>query len=54
MTNTEVTLLAAIIGGVIGIVGTYIGAIAIANRQARKESTDNFIDIFETIKATIL
>lgn len=52
--STDYTsLLTAIIGGIIGIVGTYIGAVKIAKRQALREASDNFIDIFETIKATI-
>ena len=47
MTNTEATLLAAIIGGVIGIVGTYAGAILIANRNRRIDAGRKLREAFQ-------
>ena len=53
MTNTEATLLAAIIGGVIGIVGTYVGAILIANRDRRIDAGRRLREAFQDELATL-
>ena len=51
MTDTQATLTAgiagAIIGGVIGIIGTYIGAVRIANRQHLVEAGRRLRDAFQ-------
>jgi hypothetical protein len=53
MTNTEATLLAAIIGGVIGIVGTYAGAILIANRDRRIDAGRRLREAFQDELASL-
>ncbi|MGA2467807.1 MAG: hypothetical protein ABSH06_26100 [Thermodesulfobacteriota bacterium] len=53
MTNTEATLMAAIIGGVIGIVGTYAGAILIANRDRRIDAGRKFREAFQDELASL-
>jgi len=53
MTNTEATLLAAIIGGVIGIVGTYSGAILIANRDRRIDAGRRLREAFQDELASL-
>jgi hypothetical protein len=42
MTNTETTLLSAIIGGIIGIAGTYFGAIRIMRKQEFYKAASQF------------
>lgn len=57
MTETQFTLFAtilgAITGGILGIVGSYIASFGLAKRQALKEAKNAFADIFEAIAATI-
>jgi len=57
MTETQFTLFAtilgAITGGILGIVGSYIASFGLAKRQALKDATDTFTDIFEAIVAVI-
>lgn len=53
MTNTEATLLAAIIGGIIGIVGTYLGAILIANRDRRINARRRLREAFQDELASL-
>lgn len=51
MTDTEATLIAgiagAIVGGTIGVVGTYLGAIKIYKRQEHNKAIINFYTVFE-------
>lgn len=53
MTNAEATLLAAIVGGVIGIIGTYLGAIRIANRRFLIDAGTKFREAFQGELATL-
>ena len=55
MTGVQATLLGALLGGIIGVVGTYLGAIRIANRRflidAGTKLREAFNDELASLKA---
>lgn len=53
MTDIQATLVGAIIGGIIGVVGTYVGAIYISKKQNRTLASSKFRDAFTTTLAQL-
>jgi hypothetical protein len=53
MTDVQATLLGALLGGIIGVVGTYLGAIRIANRQFLIDAATKLREAFRDELATV-